>query len=53
LLATDLVEPAGVQTFEQLGDGRRALALAVRHECRPPNALESRIPRRETHEIVS
>jgi hypothetical protein len=30
VLVTDLVEPARVQTFEQLGDGRRVPALAVR-----------------------
>jgi hypothetical protein len=29
-LFADLVEPARVRTFEQLGGGRRALALAVR-----------------------
>lgn len=29
-LVADLVEPARVQTFEQLGDGRRAFTLAVR-----------------------
>ena len=29
-LVADLVQPARVQTFEQLGDGRRAFTLAVR-----------------------
>lgn len=46
-LVRDLVEPARVQAFVQLGDGRRALALAVRW-LRPKVATVDPVPPRVT-----